>query len=149
MEVLYFVVNGVGMTSFDNHPGRFTFTVTTDEGAPVQPSSASSPILTVEGSRVEIVLPAGAILGQVQDLRCIVQGRYVPNSTRRLSCVASYDFTRPGTYRIVVRYRGRDDYGGDFDSLTAAADSGRIRFPVDPVAEGLRLADTATLVVVR
>jgi hypothetical protein len=149
VEVLYFVVNGPAMTAFDNDPGNFVFTVTTDEGEPVQPSSSSSPILSGEGPRVNMVLPAGAIVGQVQDFRCIVQGRYVPASVRRRTCLASYDFTQPGTYRVVVEYRGPDDYGGNFDSLTAAADSGRIRFPVDPIAEGLRLADTATLVVVR
>jgi len=145
VEVVYFVVNGPTMTKFDNNPGHFGFTVTTGDGSPVPPSLETSPILVSEGPRVEMVLPAGALIGQVQDLRCIVQGRFVRDTGRRRTCLKSYDFARPGTYQVIVEYRGPDTWP-DLDSLIAA-DSGWIGEVTGPLSQGRRLADTATLVV--
>lgn len=145
LEVFYFIVNGPTLTRFDNDPDRFSFKLTRLDHSPVQPVSVSSPILVSQGDRIDMTLPGGALFGQVQDLRCIVQGRYVASRTPR-SCLAAYDLREPGTYRVIVEYRGRAEI--NLDSLTALADSGKLEYPIKYYrGEGRQLADTTTLVI--
>ncbi|HZG44204.1 MAG TPA: hypothetical protein VEY93_14745 [Longimicrobium sp.] len=147
VDVYYFIANGPTLTEFDNHPDAFFFKITGLDGSQVIPSESTSPILTAEGRRVRMVLPAGALLGQVQDLRCIVRGRYITTPEIRRSCLAVYQFHRPGTYRIIVEYKGRPQV--NLDSLTALADSGKLERPIyEYLARNRRLVDTASLVVV-
>lgn len=147
VEVSYFVINGGSERVFDNEPGRFLFTVQRVNGAVIPPARMSPPVTGTWGPRVKPVLPARATLGQVEDLRCIEGAAYgiAPGAPRE--CLASYSFDEPGTYRVVVQYQGPDVWP-DLDSLMAA-DTGKIDLEAGgPVAEGRRLADTVTLVVV-
>lgn len=147
VRILYFVVNGPALTDLDNDPDRYSFRLTRMDNSLVQPESWSSPILGSQGDRVKIALPGSSFLGQVQDLRCIVHGHYVAGLRKR-TCTASYDLRDPGTYKVIVEYRGRSPI--NFDSLTALADSGKLEQPIKYHRRGGRhLADTATLVVVR
>src|ERR1700741_5268229 len=127
LQVFYFVVNGPSLIEFDNDPDRYVFQLQEQDGSPVEPSSASSPVLSSHGDRVRLVLPAGGLLGQVQDLRCIVQGHYVAEPITPPTCLAEYSLSEPGTYRVIVEYMGRGQF--NLDSLTALSDSGKLEYP--------------------
>lgn len=146
VEVRYAIVNGPSGTHFDNNPERFSFRVEDQQGRLVQPAYWSHRPTGMWGDG-QFLFPAGAMLVQVENLRCV---RYAPSgppeATMGTDCMISWDFRRPGTYRVIVKYFGRDDYG-DLDSLRALSDSGKLDFPMEPRALGRRLADTATLVV--
>lgn len=147
VEVLYSIVNGPGRTEFDNGPERFAFRVERPDGRLVQPAYWSHRVTATLGPQVHMVLTAGAVLAQAQDLRCVSDGAYsqVPQ-TRAPDCLVMWDFAAPGTYRVIVKYFGRDDWG-NIDSLLAA--TGKMDVDAAPRAQGQRLADTATLVVRR
>lgn len=145
VEVVYYIVNGPSEARFINDPERFFIGVLDARGQLVQPAFWSHRPTGMWG--IEMRLPAGAVFGQIENLRCVRYSGYGPaTGTRVPDCLAMWDFARPGTYRVVVKYNGPDDYG-NFDSLTALSDSGKIDFPIEPRAIGRRLADTATLVV--
>jgi hypothetical protein len=143
VPIFYSVANGSTESVF--YPDRFEFSVMKSDGSPLEPFSANPPPLTTQ-PQTKMDLPPYILVGQVQDLRCIVEGRDVSDRRSRPLCIARYDLRAPGIYRVIVDYNGRDDYG-DLDSLIAAAESGKVHYPIQPRARGLRLADTATLVV--
>lgn len=145
VEVAYYIVNGASERELINDPEDFSFRVEDARGRLVQPAFWSHRPTGVWG--IPLRLPGGAVFGQIENLRCVRYSAYgTATGTRVPDCMVMWDFAKPGTYRVIVKYFGRDDYG-NFDSLTALSDSGKIRFPIEPRAIGLRLADTAMLVV--
>ena len=147
VEVLYWIVNGPSTTDFNNNPERFVFRVVNERGELVQPAHWSHRP-TASWGDVALTLPSGAVLGQVENLRCVRYAGYggvgSVLETPAMDCMIMWDFAEPGTYRVIVRYYGPDDWG-DRDSLLA--DTGRVDMDEKPRREGRRLADTATLVV--
>jgi hypothetical protein len=143
VEVVYFVVNGPRPTRFNNDPSRYSFRIERADGQMVPPVRFTPPILRSLGSQVSFVLPAGALFGQVQDLRCIQDNPYATTAVPSNHCLAEYALDVPGRYHVIVQYDGPPP---NLDSLLT--DTGVIDLEV-PVPEGRRLVDTATLVVVR
>ncbi|HST58298.1 MAG TPA: hypothetical protein VLK84_06420 [Longimicrobium sp.] len=144
VEVLYFIVNGPSQVRFDNDPERFSFRVETPDGRLVQPASWTHRPTGM--SAYAVTLPAGAVFGQMENLRCVRYSAYGRSEgTRWQDCLVMWDFATPGTYRVIVAYRGRDRQR-NLDSLLADTTS-IIDLDEKPLAPGWRLADTATLVV--
>jgi hypothetical protein len=123
VELLYFIVNGRGPTPFLNLPDRFIIRVETQDGRPA-PGGYVESATVADGPQVQLVLPSYAILGQVENLRCMSLDDYT-RADRRDQCSNAYPLREPGTYRVILRYDANDD--GPF--------------------AGRDLADTATLVV--
>jgi hypothetical protein len=144
VEVLYFIVNGPTQAHFNNDPERFFFRVETLDGRMVQPASWTHRPTGM--SSYPMTLPAGALLGQVENLRCVRYSAYGrSDGTRMQDCLAMWDFATPGTYRVIVTYRSPDKWR-NLDSLLADTTS-IVDLDEKPLARGRRLADTATLVV--
>jgi hypothetical protein len=144
VEVLYWIVNGPATTTFDNDPENWAFLVIDEQGQIVQPPFWSHRPTALWGD-VRMTLPAGAVLGQVENLRCVRYAAYgTMEGTKFPDCMVMWDFARPGTYRVIVKYRGPDDWG-DGDRLQG--DTGIVDMDQEPIREGRRLADTAILVV--
>lgn len=106
VEVLYYILNGPTKTAFDNAPNHYAFLVRKEDGAPAQAAKPGSATDAVWGSQVHMVLPAGAWLGQVQDLGCVKGAGYdEPLSGHTHECEVSYPLSEPGTYNVIVMYR--------------------------------------------
>ena len=106
VEVIYYILNGPTKTAFDNAPDHYAFLVRNEDGAPAQAAKPGSATDAVWGAQVHMVLPAGALLGQVQDLGCVKGAGYdepLPGHTHE--CEVSYPLTEPGTYNVIVMYR--------------------------------------------
>jgi hypothetical protein len=144
VEVLFWIVNGPAQSDFDNNPDRWSYRVEGTNGQLLQPASWSHRPTGSHGD-LRMKLPAGAIFGQVEDLRCVRYSAYgLANGTWMQDCLVMWDFATPGTYRVIVKYTGPDKWR-NLDSLLA--DTTGFVDDEEPIALGRRLADTATLVV--
>lgn len=145
VEVLYWIVNGPASSEFNNDPERFFFRVEDRRGRLVQPAYWSHRPTAAWGN-VQMMLPGGAMLGQVENLRCVRYAAYgaIPG-TRARDCMIMWEFARPGTYRVIVSYRGPDSRLRQPDGVPDS--SSLLVLDSIPEAERLRLADTVMLVV--
>ena len=147
VEAVYVVANGGSETLFDNDPGRFSFKLQRADGRRVPPSRFAPPATGSWGSRVRLWLPARAMFAQVEDLRCIREGAgygHLPLAPG--DCLQEYDLRASGEYLVIVEYIGPTP-GPDLDSLLADTTS-VIDLEAPPPPGGMRLADTARLVVI-
>lgn len=144
VEVLFWIVNGPAQSDFDNNPDRWSYRVERTDGRLLQPASWTHRPTGSHGD-LRMKLPAGALFGQVEDLRCVRYTAYgLGEGTRMQDCLVMWDFATPGTYHVIVRYTGPDKWR-NLDSLLA--DTTGFADDEEPIALGRRLADTATLVV--
>jgi hypothetical protein len=145
INLFYSITNGPEEATV--FPDAIELKVLGPDGAVVSPRSESSPPLTMDRP-AQVTLAGGATLMQVQDLGCIVEMRASDAPRARKTCLARYRFVDPGTHTIIINYNGLDDYA-NLDSLVAAAEKGEVRFPVQPKEVGIRMSDTARLVIQR
>ena len=128
VEVLYYILNGPSKRVFDNAPDRYKFIVRDQAGA-LAGTRGGSAGTVAWGPQVKMVLPAGAWLGQAQDLRCVTDGGYSEIAPAKAPpCAGGYLLDKAGRYDVIVWYQGADE-----------------RAPGDTI--GHLLADTAVLVV--
>jgi hypothetical protein len=147
VEVQYLIVNGPNATRFSNEPDLYMYRVEREDGRAVRPKKGGAPVTGSYGRQVFLVLPANAWLGQTRDLRCLIHGGgYGEAVSTERDCLAEYDFSEPGTYHVIVEYQSPDIWK-NLDSLIAVGDTSDILVADEPLVEGRRLADTATLVV--
>ena len=106
VEVMYVVANGPGPTPFVNDPTLFVIKVEELGGRQAPYTSNGGPVFGSWGSQTRIVLPANAVLGQVEDLRCLSDASYATKAP--ISCVMSYSLDAAGSYRVIVEYHGLD-----------------------------------------
>lgn len=144
LKIAYYIINGANPIQFDNNPGFYEVRVETDKGSLVQPNRLAAPAGGSWGETRQ-VLPAGAVLGQVLNLRCIQDGAGYGGDplTASEDCIAVYGLEQPGSYRVVMRYEGPTIEWDSAEVDGAAADTGG----------GVRnarlvLSDTASLIVV-
>jgi hypothetical protein len=146
VEIIYAIVNGPRPSTFDNHPGSYSFHLTAPDGRPAESLGGAGPALGYMGDFL-VRLPTGSTLLQRQDLQCVSDGAYdeeLPSST---DCLARYSLTMPGVYRLIVAYEGPDSWP-NIDSARASAARGESRpGTYSPLTVGLRLADTVTFTV--
>lgn len=109
-EVVYVVANGPSPTPFVNDPTLFLIKVEEPTGRLVPYTGAAGPVLGSWGAQTRIVLPARAILVQVEDLRCLNDASYA-TTKEPISCVMSYNLDVTGTYRVIVEYHGLEVAG--------------------------------------
>ena len=102
IEVLHFVVNGPTPTPFLNDPDIMAVVVELEDGT-MAPMRGGFSETGSWGSAVEMTLPAFAMLGQREDLRCIRNSGYAMRGARG-PCEMTYDLRAPGRYRVIVRY---------------------------------------------
>lgn len=146
VEVVYSIVNGPSPSNFDNHPGRFSFSLTGPDGGPAESLGGAGPALGGTGEFL-VLLPGKAALLQRQDLRCVSDGAYESVPLSAEDCLARYALARPGRYRLIVSYDGPDTWL-DIDTARAAAARGEHKTGMyRPIAQGLRLADTVGFTV--
>jgi len=147
LTVYYYVVNGDEPIEFDNDPALFRLRVQRQDGSPVSPNQISSPAGGSWGD-TRHTLPAGAVLGQVLNLRCIRDGAGYGGNHRTAAedCLAVYDLKQPGLYLVIIEYDGPSFSWRARDLGNAAADTagGAQRAAL----KNLRIADTASLMVV-
>jgi hypothetical protein len=106
IRLQYFLVNGPTLTLIDNSDAVY-FLVFTEAGDTVDPSFSEGALTFTEGFLGQLVLPRGAILGQIVDLSCIDIVSYAPLK----GCWYGYKLTEPGRYLIETVYTNR--LGGD------------------------------------
>jgi hypothetical protein len=105
VPVFYYVVNGPSKTAFHNSPHGYLILVTNWDGTPAHAVSEGAPPTGTWGPQVDMVLPAGAWLGQVEDLRCVRRAGYAElPSGQAPECLLSYPLDVPGRYRVIVMY---------------------------------------------
>jgi hypothetical protein len=146
VEVLYGIVNGPLRTPFANDPGQYEFVVTGPDSQPAKALGGQPASLGAAGRQTELVLPAGGVLLQRQDLRCVNVAGYssIMLSPGEIRCLAIYALTEPGPYRVIVNY-----YGPTPDSVLAAVlRRDREKYRELSPWQVLHLADTVTLIVV-
>jgi hypothetical protein len=110
VEVVYVVANGPSPTPFINDPLFFVIKVEDLSGRLVSYTGATGPVTGSWGAQTHIVLPASAILAQVEDLRCINDMGYA-RAEGPFDCVTSYNLDVAGSYRVIVEYHGFDTSG--------------------------------------
>ena len=107
VEVLYAIVNGPLRRPFDNEAERYRVVVVGPDNQPAKRLAWSSPGVGL-GPRADMQLPAGGVLIQREDLRCVRGHAYsaVPLTEIKHHCLAVYALTTPGRYRVIVEYFG-------------------------------------------
>jgi hypothetical protein len=86
-----------------NLPESYSFTVVGPSGDTI-PSTAGPYESGLYGSEPQLSIPRNGFVGQVVSLNCVVP-HYGGRDVSERPCMFRYALTRPGTYRIVVRFR--------------------------------------------
>jgi hypothetical protein len=99
LEIAYFVRNRGPASEFRHDPLFVQIAVMGPSGAVLKPMQLDeAPAL---GSRPELVIPSGGLLGQVVNLMC---GSWLYSASQNSHCAYRYEFEHLGDYRIIVRY---------------------------------------------
>ena len=87
--------------SIRNYPDFYDFTVLNAQGHAIAPTLGDYSEWNL-GTRSDLILAHGGILGQITNLTCERQP-YAPDPGQS-PCLLQYHLSLPGDYRIVVRY---------------------------------------------
>jgi hypothetical protein len=147
VEVVYYFINGPAKTMFDDNPEHYGFWVQRRDGRPAHVRPGGGSLLLSPSPEYMMVLPAGAWLGRVFDLRCFdpLAGYGARPYQDERDCNGGYLFDAPGEYIVMAGYTSHPYYGpATAESLlTGQLDSSRARL----LAPQRILRDTAVLVV--
>lgn len=115
--------------TFMNNPSLFYFDVRGPNGALVRASGLGYEPMMV-GDRATLTLAHNGYVGELVNLACDVSGYIRGASQKGSTCLRSYNFRSPGTYRIVVHYNApniSEHRAGAGDRLSLASDTVRVR----------------------